>query len=94
MKTYEPKPGVTLLEICGEHLLVATGDARGTCPDIIQLNDAGALYWRVITEERSFDRMAERIVREAPDAKPDPRLLLMMYVDKLKKSGYLLEAEE
>ena len=84
---------MVLLEVCGEHLLIATGEARGQCPDITQLNDAGALYWRAITEEGSFADMAERVRREAPPTKQDPRLLLMVYMQKLRDNGYLLEED-
>lgn len=82
-----------LLEICGEHLLVATGGARGQCPDITQLNDAGALYWRAITEEENLSAAAERVRQEAPPTAQDPRLLLMVYLQKLRDNGYLVEAD-
>ena len=79
-----------LLEICGEHLLVATGEARGNCPDITQLNDAGTLYWRIIAEEESLEAILERLRRETPDSK-NAALLLLQYLHKLQTNGYLLE---
>ena len=30
--THNIQPGVILVQVCGEHLLVATREARGKCP--------------------------------------------------------------
>ena len=93
MKEYRARPGVVLLEVCGEYLLIATGEARGHCPDITQLNTAGALYWQAITEEESLALAVERVKQEAPEPKQDPRLLLMVYLRKLLDNGFLLEED-
>ena len=67
--------------------------ARGHCPDITQLNTAGAQYWQAITEEESLALAVERVKQEAPEPKQDPRLLLMVYLRKLLDNGFLLEED-
>ncbi len=93
MKRYKARPGVLLLEVCGEHLLVATGEARGRCPDITQLNDAGTQYWTILCEEGTLKAALDRAQKET--GRPVQALLpgLLRYVAKLRESGYLLEED-
>ena len=93
MKIYKARPGVVLLTVCGEHLLVATGQARGQCPDITQINEAGADFWRIILEEGRFDRVLARVQSELelPSRSAFPALLA--FLSKLTGSGYLISED-
>ncbi len=93
MKTYRPRPGVVLLEICGEHLLVATGEARGHCPDITQLNDAGTQYWTILCEEKTLKAVLNRAQTETGLGIQTLLPWLHRYVKKLCESGCLLEED-
>ena len=44
MKQMKIRPGVVLLSVCDEHLLVATREARRAVAYVRQINGAGAFY--------------------------------------------------
>lgn len=45
---YTIQPGVILKNVMDEYFLISTGEAHGVCPDIRQLNPAGAQYWQML----------------------------------------------
>lgn len=93
MKHYQIRPGVILVCVSGEYMLVATRPARGFCPYIKQLNPTGAYYWSLLEAQMDPEEMirtaSERF--SVDDARIRPGLLI--YLESLEKEGYLLEAE-
>ena len=45
MKQVKISPGVVLVSVCGEYILVATREAREKVPYVQQINSAAAFYW-------------------------------------------------
>lgn len=44
---YAIQPGVLLETVCDEHLLIATGEARGKVPYVKNLNETGVWFWQL-----------------------------------------------
>ena len=93
MKTYRRRPGVELLEICGEHLLVAAGEARGLCPYVTQINDSGASLWKILDSSMGVPLLAERFARDQGKSTKEVLLSCIVFVSKFTKMGYLIEEE-
>ena len=93
MKRYIAQPGVVLVDVAGEHLLIATGQARGKCEDVTQLNDAGAALWRIIIREGRIGPVVESMVRELGYPKNRALPVALGYMDKLVKSGHMVGAD-
>ncbi|MDD7651244.1 MAG: PqqD family protein [Candidatus Faecousia sp.] len=85
------QPGVVLVQVCGESMLVATRLARGKCPYVKQMNPTGAFFWSLL--EQGMD--AEEMILAASEAYGVPpervRPGLMQFLEELRKNGYLLE---
>lgn len=93
MKRYQIRPGVVLASVCGEHMLVATRQARGLCPYVKQMNPTGAFYWSLLEQGEELDSLvrtaSERYGVEESRIRPG----LLAFLDALRAEGYLLEEE-
>ena len=94
MTVFKARPGVLLLEVCGEYLLVATGEARDVCPNITHINTSGAVLWKLILEEKKPERIIPRAQEELKLSPGDALRTVLSFTSKLMKSGYLIQAEE
>ena len=95
MKQYKRRPGVVLLTIDGEHLLVATKEAREHCPYVTQINDAAADCWRLMEKSPnpSLPDLIKHFGKDSGDRDPAAFMQMMTFINKMKKAGYLLEEE-
>lgn len=93
MKAYKRTAGVEMLEVCGEYLLAATGEARGKCPYVTQINASAAEFWRLLEGTKSVPELARLAAEE--QGKEEKALLLpcILFVSRMSKSGYLTEEE-
>ena len=90
MKIYKRRPGVVLVEVCEEFLLVATGDARDHCPYITQINASAADYWRFLEQEQSLQSLVQK-AKEHYERKDGGIIFAsLQFVSKMQESGYLL----
>ena len=48
---YAIQPGVLLETVCDEHLLIATGEARGKVPYVKNLNETGVWFWQLFEKQ-------------------------------------------
>ncbi len=94
MKRYKRCPEVELLDISGEHLLVATGKAREHCHYATQINRTAADYWKLINQPYSINELAEKIAEYNKTETKKVILNVLIFVNKMKKCGYLIEVEE
>ena len=94
MKRYIAQPGVALVNVAGEHLLIATGEARGKCEDVTQINDAGATLWEIIIREGRLGPVLTRMETEMGYERKKALGVALRYIDKLVKSGHLVETDE
>ena len=93
MKQFAAQPGVMLLDICGEAILTATGDARGKCPDVTHINASGAVLWKLILEEKTIDRAALRAQQELSLSQTDAFRSTLVFISKLVSMGYLVQVD-
>lgn len=89
MKQVKTLPGVVLISVCDEHLLVATREARKTVPYVRQINSAGGFYWSLL--EKGID--PNEIIRQAAVKYQIPgkqaAAMVVSFVNKLYKAGYV-----
>ena len=69
--THNIQPGVILVQVCGEHLLVATREARGKCPYVKQLNATGAYFWTLLAQNMTLGEMTQAAAQRY-GAPPEP----------------------
>lgn len=93
MKIYKRRPDVELLEVCGEYLLAAAGEARGKCPYITQINAAAAELWEALEGEMSVSELAQAFADSQGRQMKEALLAAMLFVSKMSKSGHLIEVE-
>lgn len=89
MINYELLPGVVLLSVAKEHLLVADKEARKKVGYILQINDAGAYYWKLM--EQGLD-LREIVRRGSCHFSMDSKQTIVVldnFMKKLNKAGYL-----
>lgn len=93
MKKYKRRPGVELLEICGEYLLVATKEARGHCNYVTQVNRSAADFWRQLDGLYSVGELVGRMAEAGTAEKKDLLLPALIFIKKFSGNGYLIEED-
>ena len=93
MKIYKRRPDVELLEVCGEHLLAAAGEARGKCPYITQINTAAAELWQALEGEMSVSELAQAFADSQGKQMKEALFAAMVFVSKMSKTGQLIEED-
>ena len=91
---YRIRDGVVLKCICGEYLLIATGEAAEHCLYVRQVNDSLAFFWQMIEAGLEEDDIVKKAMEEydAPEEliRKDYRRLLK----ELEGMSYLIPCEE
>ena len=91
---YRIRDGVVLKCICGEYLLIATGEAAEHCLYVRQVNDSLAFFWQMIEAGLEEDDIVKKAMEEydAPEEliRKDYRRLLR----ELEGMCYLIPCEE
>ena len=91
---YRIRDGVVLKCICGEYLLIATGEAAEHCLYVRQVNDSLAFFWQMIEAGLEEDDIVKKAIEEydAPEEliRKDYRRLLR----ELEGMCYLIPCEE
>lgn len=91
---YRLRDGIVLAEVCGQPMLVATGEALEHCRYMSLINTDAAFYMRLLEEPVNAEEMAENAsVRfsESPE-----KLLpgLMSFLKAGEARGYIVRAEQ
>lgn len=93
MSKYLIRPGVVLSSVCGEHLLIATREARGKCPYAKQINNTGAYFWTLLEQGDDVENMvlsaSDRFQAEPERIRPG----LIRFIESLTSAGYLIPEE-
>lgn len=90
MTRYNIQPGVVLVEVCGEQMLVAARAARDKCPYVKQLNATGAYFWTLLEQGFAPDEM---VSTAAAHYRVEPERIrpgLLQFLEDLRQNGYLL----
>ena len=93
MKVFSRRPGVELLEVSGEYLLVATKEARDACPYVTQINAAAADYWKLMDKPYAAAEFVDLAARSFDMEKKSVLFRVMAFLSKMKQSGYLVEED-
>ena len=91
---YRIRDGVVLKCICGEYLLIATGEAAEHCLYVRQVSDSLAFFWQMIEAGMEENAVVQKAMEEydAPEEliRKDYRRLLR----ELEGMCYLIPCEE
>lgn len=92
MTKYKAMPGVILVQICDQYLLVAATEARKVCPYYIQINDTGAFLWNLVQSEMTREEILDAVIKEYDVEQPDQIAETVdAYIDQLLSLHYVLE---
>ncbi len=61
--TYTIRKGIVLKNVCGEWLLIATGDATEHCMYVREANDTLAYYWQMIEKGLNREEIIQCILQ-------------------------------
>lgn len=94
MMKYKPRPGIVMVRICGENLLVPTREASEACPHVILLPLMAAALWEELEKGRDAERLSLvfQKLSKKPKEEVDRRIEALL-VD-LKEKGYVLKVED
>lgn len=90
MKVYKKRPGVVLLHVCNEYLLVSTKDARDYCPYVTQINEPAAEYWELLEDANTIQGLCKRASEKYGKEEKAFLLPALTFMGKLSKAGYLI----
>ena len=90
MKQVRIRPGVVLLSVCDEHLLVATREARQTVTYVRQVNSAGAFYWKLLEEGRDPGEIIQQAALRYQMTVEQATAAVMSFMRRLYQAGYLI----
>ncbi len=78
-----------MLDICGEHLLVATRDARSTCPYIMQIDDDTAVFWKILEQNSKTEKILSYAEKAFQRDRKELFIPFMSFLGKMGKAGYV-----
>lgn len=90
MKQIKILPGVVLVSVCGEHILVATREARKKVPYVQQINSAAAFYWKLLQEGVALDEIARQAACEYRMSNRQAAGAVIDCLKKMQQRGYLM----
>jgi len=90
---YQVRKGIVLQNVCRENLLIATGEAKGVCPDVKQINAGGAYYWKLLCQGTEPEKMLELAAAEYHTDTETLRPGLERFLKVLVERNYLLTGE-
>lgn len=90
MTQYKIQPGIVLVQVCGEQMLVATRAARGKCPYVKQLNATGAYFWTLLEQRLETEEMVQTASVHYQVEPERIRPGLLQFLENLRQNGYLL----
>ena len=90
---YQIRKGIISRDICGECLLVATGEAAALCPEMKQLNSTGAFFWHLIEEGCTEEELISRAIDHFDIDEARIRTAVPAFLNELVKHHYILPLE-
>lgn len=90
MTQYRRRPGVVYTQICGEHVLIATGSARDACAAATRINAAAAAYWQALEQPRTLQTLGQAVKEKSGgELRPTP-LHTLSFLTRFVSAGFLL----
>ena len=91
---YRIRDGVVLKCICGEYLLIATGEAAEHCLYVRQINDSLAFFWQMIEAGLEEDAIVQKAMEEYDAPEELIRKDYHRLLKELAGMSYLIPVEE
>ncbi len=86
---YKITSGVTGVNICGETLLVATGEARGRVPYARTINETASFLWNLLEKGADDGKMISALTNEYEIDSSTAEQAVTSFIEMLKRSGYI-----
>lgn len=83
--------GVVLSEVCGENLLIATGDARGKVPYVLSLNETATFIWKLLEKGADGEEIKAALCREYEIDEKTACAAHDSFMHKLLAQGYIVQ---
>lgn len=87
---YRVCPGVVIASVCGEHLIVATGEARGKVPYVKSINETGVWFWKQFEKQLSEDEIVSQAVQHYHIRPEEAKSAFDTFFQLLQEEGYLI----
>lgn len=86
--------GVISKEVCGEWILLATGEAQKVCPLARQLNSTGAFFWKMLEQGLDDETMISKALDQFDMDELGVRHGFSDFIRVLEEQRFLLTQEE
>lgn len=86
---YRIRDGIVMDRLCGIDLLIATLEARKTCPYVMQLNEASAFIWRMLFDGIGIEEMAQRAASKYQIPLQVASDTIMQFLNNLVEQKYI-----
>lgn len=94
MTYYMIEPSVIYKSICGEHLLIGTGDQYTEALSTRELNSTGVYFWGLLEKKMELEEMIEEASKHYGVTKERIRPGLIRFLDELAESRFLIKEEK
>lgn len=98
MNSFRRRPGIVLEEICGAQLLIATCEARESCPYVTRINDSAAAFWRILEGAPDTSVTVQDLAATAAECwgkdRQETLVPALFFVKRMTEKGFLIEEAE
>ena len=88
---YTIQKGLVRETVCGKELLIATLEARRSCPYLTVLNSASAYIWDLLEAGYDTEDMVRNVVTKYQISENDARSVLDRFIDELIGKSFITE---
>lgn len=79
------KDGFVLREICGENIVIPTGEATMQFNGLMTINEVGVSLWKLLSQDVSFDDLVKGILDEYEIDEETARKDIQEFLDYLNQ---------
>ncbi len=84
-------PEIVLTEVCGESLLIATGNARGKVPYVLSLNETAVFIWRLLEKGTDSEEIKSALCAEYEIDGETACTAYDSFMRQLRTQGYIVQ---
>ena len=88
---YTIRKGLVRETVCGKELLIATLEARKTCPYLTVLNSASAYIWGLLEAGYDTEDMIKNVISKYQISDTDARSILNRFLNDLISKSFITE---
>lgn len=91
---YKNRPGIELIQVCGQDILVATRALWSECPRIRPIPKLWAFYWRLMEQGRTDQGVVGFVADFMKRPREDILTRSQKCFDTLHEEGFLIEVPD